>query len=296
MERVLVTGASGPIGAALVPSLEARGARVVRLVRGPAQDAGQLSWDPLRPLAPETVSGFDVVVHLAGKGIFTRWTAARKKEIFESREQGTSHLASALAQAQVRPRVFISASAVGYYGSRGDEIMTESSGAGQGFPADICRAWEGAVHPAEAAGIRTVRLRIGLVLSPHGGALAQMLLPFRLGLGGRLGSGKQWMSWVHVDDLVGAVHHVIGTESLQGAVNMVAPHPVTNAEFTRTLAAVLHRPALLPVPAFAARLAFGEMAQELLLTGQRAVPAKLEAGGYEFRFALLRAALADLLE
>jgi uncharacterized protein (TIGR01777 family) len=246
-------------------------------------------------VAPATVSGFDTVIHLAGENIFSRWTPARKKSILESRELGTAHLASALSQAGVRPRDFICASAVGFYGSRGDEILTEDSPGGKGFAAEICRAWEDASHLAERTGIRTINLRIGLVLSPRGGALEKMLLPFKFGLGGRLGSGKQWLSWIHIDDIVGAIHHVIHHRSIAGPVNMTAPNPVTNADFTRTLAAVLHRPAFLPVPAIGARLAFGEMAEELLLTGQRVVPAKLQSSGYTFRFPDLRGALEDLV-
>jgi uncharacterized protein (TIGR01777 family) len=295
LDRVLVSGVSGPIGAALLPYLESQGARIVRLVRGPARGADQVSWDPLQPLAPAAVSGFEAVIHLAGESVFGRWTAARKKSIFESREQGTSHLAAALVQAQTRPRVFICASAVGFYGNRGDEILTEESASGEGFPAEICRAWEGASQIAARAGMRTANLRIGLVLSPRGGPLAQMLPLFKLGLGGRLGAGTQWSSWIHVDDIVGAIHHAIHTEFLAGPLNMVAPNPVTNREFAKTLASVLRRPALLPVPAFAARLAFGEMANDLLLSGQRVLPTKLQQSGYAFRFPDLRAALEDLL-
>lgn len=295
MERVLVTGVSGPIGAALLPYLESRGARVIRLVRGPARGPDQVQWDPAQPLSPATVSGCEAVIHLAGESIFGRWTAAKKKAILESRGQGTCNLATAMAMAGTKPQVFLCASAVGFYGNRGDEVVTEDSPAGDGFPAEVCRLWEGASRIAADAGIRTVNMRIGLVLSPKGGALGMMLPAFRLGLGGRLGSGRQWSSWIHVDDIVGAVHHIIQNQSLSGAVNFVAPGAVTNREFTATLAAVLHRPALLPVPAFAARLALGEMAEELLLSGQRVLPARLLAGGYSFRFAELRPALEDLL-
>jgi len=295
VERVLVTGASGPIGAALLPYLESQGGRVVRLVRGPAKGPDQVPWDPLRPLAPAIVSGCDVVIHLAGESVLGRWTRDKKKAILESRVQGTSNLARTLAQAEGRPRAFICASAVGYYGNGGDTVLTEESPSGHDFPSEVCRAWEGASRIAADAGIRTVNLRIGLVLSPKGGALGMMLTPFRLGLGGRLGSGRQWSSWIHVDDIVAAVHHLIQTESVAGPVNFVAPTPVTNREFTQTLAAVLRRPAFLPVPAFAARLAFGEMADPLLLSGQRVLPAKLQASGYSFRFPELRPALEDLL-
>ena len=295
MERVLVTGVSGPIGRALLPYLESQGARVVRLVRGAAVGLDQVQWDPSKPVAPTVVSGCDAVIHLAGETIFGRWTPSKKKAILESRVQGTTNLARAMAQAEVRPRVFLCASAVGFYGNGGDRIMTEESPSGNDFPAEICRAWESASRIAADAGIRTVNLRIGMVLSPKGGALAMMLPAFKCGLGGRLGSGRQWSSWIHIDDIVAAVHHLIQTESLAGPVNFVAPTPVTNAEFTRTLAAVVRRPALLPVPAFAARLAFGEMGTQLLLSGQRALPAKLQASGYSFRFSELGPALEDLL-
>jgi len=295
VERVLVTGASGPIGAVLLPYLESQGGRVVRLVRGPAKGTDQVRWDPMQPLAPSVVSGCDVVVHLAGESVFGRWTREKKKAILESRVHGTSNLARAMAQSEVRPRVFICASAVGFYGNRGDEILTEECASGQDFPSEICRAWESASRIAADAGIRTLNLRIGLVLSPKGGALGMMLPAFNLGLGGRLGSGKQWSSWIHVDDIVAAVHHLIQTESLSGPVNFVAPNPVTNADFTKSLASVLRRPAFLPVPRFAARLAFGQMADQLLFSGQRVLPAKLQASGYAFRYPELRAALDDLL-
>jgi uncharacterized protein (TIGR01777 family) len=224
-----------------------------------------------------------------------RWTEAKKKGIRESRVQGTTHLAAALARTQMPPRVFICASAIGLYGNRGEELLTETSPAGQGFLPEVSREWEAASRVAADAGIRTVNLRIGLVLSPKGGALEKMLAPFKLGLGGRVGSGQQWWSWIHVDDIVGAVHHAVHTESLAGPVNLVAPNPVRNAEFTSALAAVLGRPAFLPVPAFAARLVFGEMAEELLLSSERVQPVRLQASGYSFRFAELRAALEDLL-
>lgn len=296
MERVLVTGASGPIGVALLPCLESQGASIVRLVRRPASSPDQTYWDPAQPLDPHVASGCDVVIHLAGESIFGRWTGSKKRAILESRILGTSNLARALADAKARPRVFLCASAVGFYGDGGGQILTEESPNGDDFPAEICRAWENASRIAAEAGIRTVNLRIGMVLSPQGGALQMMLPAFRFGLGGRLGSGRQWSSWIHVDDIVSAMQHVIQTEPLAGPVNFVAPAPVTNAEFTRTLAAVLHRPALLPVPAFAARVAFGEMADQLLLSGQRALPAKLQATGYSFRFPALRGALEDLLQ
>lgn len=295
MGRVLTTGASGLIGTALLPSLEQSGLEVVQLTRRPAKSAAQISWNPRAPLPPETVSGFDVVIHLAGETVVGRWTAEKKREIRDSRVTGTQHLATALAQTGAKPRAFLCASAVGFYGNRGDEVLTEPSAAGNGFAADLGRDWEAASRIAADAGIRTVNLRIGVVLTPRGGALGKMLTPFRLGLGGRIGSGRQWWSWIHIDDIVGAIHHVLRTESLSGPVNLVAPTPVKNGEFTRTLAGVLHRPALAPLPAFMARIALGEMATELMCSSQRVIPQKLQASGYSFRFNDLRTALDHLL-
>ena len=295
MDRALVSGVSGPIGTALLPYLQSQGAQIVRLVRGPAKGPDQISWDPLKPVAAATVSGFDTVIHLAGESVLGRWNEARKKSMRDSRVLATQNLAAALANARVRPRVFICASAIGFYGNRGDETLTEASAGGSGYAADLARDWEIASKGAADAGIRTVNLRIGLVLSARGGALDKMVTPVKLGLGGNLGSGQQWMSWIHVDDIVGAIHHALHTESMAGPVNLVAPNPVRNEEFTRALASVLRRPAFFQVPAFAARLAFGQMAEELLLGSERVQPVKLLATGYAFRFTDLRAALEDLL-
>jgi uncharacterized protein len=293
--RVLVSGASGPIGAALLPSLKARGYSVTRLVRGAATGPDQVTWNPTQPLSPDSVSGFDAVIHLAGESIVGRWSEARKRRILDSRTQGTRHLAEAVAKTARRPDVFISASAVGYYGNRGDEILREDSPSGEGFAAEICRQWEAAAQPAAAAGIRIVQMRLGVVMSADGGALKKMLLPFRLGLGGRLGDGRQWWSWVAVDDVVGAIQHVLDNDSLKGPVNTAAPKQVTNAEFTRTLAGVLNRPAIFPMPAFAVRLVFGQMGDELFLASQRVEPAKLTASGYQFKHPELRKALQEIL-
>ena len=296
MDRILVSGASGPIGTALLASFEPQGTQIVRLVRGHAQDAGQVSWDPLAPVAPAAVSGFDAVVHLAGESVVGRWTEGKKKAIRESRVLGTRNLATALAQCEAKPRVLVCASAVGFYGNRGDEVMREENPAGRGFLPEVCREWEDASRIAAEAGIRTVNLRIGLVLTAKGGALGNMLTPFKLGLGGRIGSGQQWWSWIHVDDIVGAIHHAIATESLSGPVNLVAPNPARNAEFTKVLGSVLGRPAFFPVPEFALRLAFGKMAAgELLLASQRVEPEKLRASGYTFHFRELRTALENLV-
>ncbi len=300
MDRILVSGVSGPIGTALLASFEAQGTQIVRLVRIRASNAGQVSWNPLAPLPPPSVSGFDAVVHLAGESIVGRWTEEKKQAIRESRVQGTRNLAAALAQSEAKPRVLVCASAVGFYGDRGDELLGEESPAAQGFLSEVCRQWEGATQTAAEAGIRTVNIRIGLVLSAKGGALGNMLKPFKLGLGGRIGSGRQWWSWIHVDDIVGGIQHAMRAESvvspMSGPVNLVAPNPVRNAEFTKVLASVLGRPAFFPVPEFALRLAFGKMAaEELLLASQRVEPGKLLASGYTFRFPDLRAALENLV-
>jgi uncharacterized protein len=293
--KVLVSGSSGLIGAALCPFLAASGYQVTRLVRG-ASSGEAISWDPAKPLAPELVSGFDAVVHLAGESIMGRWTTAKKAAIRNSRVAGTKNLAKALAEAPQRPQVFISASAIGYYGNRGEEILREDSPRGRGFLADVCREWEFATKAAAEAGIRTAQTRFGVVLSTAGGALARMLPPFRLGLGGDIGIGRQWWSWVDLHDAIGAIVHIVKTGSLRGAVNVVSPNPVTNAEFTKTLAAVLSRPAIFPMPGFVARLALGQMADELLLASQRVEPGKLAASGYVFQQPKLRNSLQAILK
>jgi uncharacterized protein len=296
VDRILVSGVSGPIGAALLPSIASSGAQIVRLVRGAAKNAEQISWDPLAPLSPAAVSGFDAAIHLAGETVVGRWTDAKKKAIRDSRVLGTRNLATSLSKSDAKPGVLVCASAVGFYGNRGDELLREESPSGRGFLPEVCREWEEASRIAANAGIRTVNIRIGLVLSPQGGALGSMLTPFKLGLGGRIGSGQQWWSWIHVDDIIGAIHHAIGTESLAGPVNLVAPNAVRNAEFTKVLASVLRRPAVLPVPEFALRLAFGrQAADEMLLASQRVQPGKLGSSGYNFRFRELRAAFENLL-
>jgi len=295
LASILVTGVSGPIGAALVPALKASGATLVRLVRGRATGGEQIRWDPSQPLSPETVSGFDAVIHLAGESIVGRWTADKKARIRDSRVIGTRNLAEALAKASKPPQVFVSGSAIGFYGNRGDEVLREESKSGNDFLAAVCREWEASAQPAAAVGIRTVSIRVGVVLSASGGALPKMLTPFRMGLGGKIGSGDQWWSWIAIDDIVGAIQHILGTETLKGPVNLASPSPVTNSEFTRTLGRTLHRPTLFPMPAFAARLAFGEMADELLLSSQKVEPAKLISSSYVFRHTSLQKALEDIL-
>lgn len=301
MSRLLVSGASGPIGTALLPTLESSGAHIVRLrrrnaARNTTNDQEHIPWDPAQPVSPDAVSGFDAVIHLAGESIVGRWTPAKKAKIRDSRVLGTHNLAKALAQAKEKPEVFLSSSAVGYYGNRSDELLREESSSGAGFLPEVCREWEAATRPAAEAGIRTVQIRTGVVLSPKGGALGKMLLPFKLGVGGRMGDGRQWMSWIDVDDMVGAIHHILKNDLLHGPVNLVAPKPVTNLEFTKTLASALSRPAIFPVPAFAARMAFGEMGEEVLLWSQRVEPAKLIMSGYPFRFRDLRKSLEHVLD
>lgn len=293
--KILVSGASGTIGTALVPALKSAGYSVTTLVRSAASGDQQIVWNPLEPIPPERVSGFDGVIHLAGETVVGRWTQAKKDRIRQSRVRGTQNLAQALANAAERPRVFICASAIGYYGDRGDEVLKEQSPPGEGFLPEVCRTWEAATQAAADAGIRTVSVRIGAVMSTTGGALPAMLTPFRLGLGGRMGSGRQWWSWIHVQDLVGAMLHILNTDSVRGPVNGVSPRPETNADFTKILAGVLKRPAIFPMPAFAARLVFGEMGEEVLLSSQRVEPAVLAAGGYPFKFPDLGKALQELL-
>jgi len=294
--KVLLSGSSGLIGSALLSSLRANGNEVKCLVRKPAAATGEVFWDFSSPLDPRPVSGFDAVIHLAGESIAARWSSARKRHILESRIVPTRFLVEAMNQSQPRPRVFICASAIGYYGDRGEELLPEESTSGQGFVGEVCRQWEAAAQGAAAAGIRSVQIRTGIVLSSKGGALAKMLPPFRIGLGGKVGSGRQWMSWVDLRDEVGAIQHLLNAESISGPVNLAAPSPVRNAEFTSALAGALHRPAIFPMPAFAARLAFGQMADELLLSSQRVEPSKLTASGYVFQHPALLPALESILQ
>ena len=291
--EVLMSGASGLLGPAIAKALEAEGAVVTRLVRGAATKPNQITWEAGKPL---TVSAsFDAVIHLAGESVVGRWTEAKKARIRDSRVLGTRTLAEAAARMEKKPRVMIAASAIGFYGDRGEEVLTENSASGTGFLAEVSREWEAASEAAERAGVRVAHIRTGIVLSKSGGALGQMLLPFRLGLGGRLGSGRQWMSWIHIDDEVEAVRFVLRKDSVSGPVNFTAPNPVTNAEFTTALGKALSRPAIFPVPAFALRLAFGQMADEALLASARVLPERLLGSGFDFRFRELGPALANLL-
>jgi hypothetical protein len=293
--KILVSGSTGLVGGTLVPFLTTGDHHVVRLVRGTSEQG--IRWDPDEgEIEGAKLEGFDAVVHLAGENIAGgRWTDARKKRIRDSRVKGTRLLAETLARLKKKPKALVCASAIGFYGDRGDRVLDESATAGEGFLSDVCVDWENAAEPAVAAGIRVIHLRFGVILAAAGGALAKMLLPFKLGFGGVLGSGDQYMSWVTVDDAVGMIHYAIENEALTGPVNAVSPSPVTNREYTHTVGKVLARPTLLPVPAFGVRLALGEMAEELLLASTRVVPAKLLRAGYPFRFAELESALRHIL-
>ena len=296
---IVFSGASGMLGSALRSVVLAAGAQVVQLVRRPPVSPAEIEWQPAaasQPLpAAERLEGVSAACHLSGANLDARrWTPAFRRELVASRVGSTRALAVALAGLRHPPRVLLAASAIGFYGNRGSEPLTEASAPGAGFMADLCQQWEAAAQPAVEAGIRVVHLRLGIVLGP-GGALARMLPVFRLGLGGPLGSGRQWMSWIALEDAVAAMRFALETETLTGPVNLTAPAPATNAEFTRALARALHRPAVLPAPAFALRLALGEMADEALLASARVLPAKLASASFVFRHPALDQALAVAL-
>lgn len=296
--KVLISGGSGLVGSALTQSLRADGHSVFHFIRpGGTPVAGDVRWDPSRATVDvAALEGFDAIVHLSGASISDgRWTEKRRKELRSSRVDSTRVLVDSLERLKQPPRVLVCASAIGYYGNRGDEFLTESSGYGNDFLAILCRAWEGEAARAAVQGIRTVMARFGVILATQGGALPRMLTPFKLGIGGRLGSGKQWMSWIALDDVVQILRTAITDEKMRGPVNVVAPQPVQNAEFTRVLASVLHRPAIFPAPAFALRIVLGQMADGLLLASQRVQPEKLLAGGYKFRHETLQPALQAIL-
>lgn len=295
--KVLISGASGLIGSGLTSRSRIEGNEVVRLVRHPPQAEGEVFWNPTSgSIDAIGMEGMDAVVHLAGENIAGgRWTEKRKQRFRESRVGGTELLCRALAQLAVPPRVLVCASAIGYYGHCGDRLLNEEDGAGEGFLAGLVRDWEGATEVLAEKRMRVVLARFGVVLSAEGGALAKSLLPFRLGLGGKIGDGRQYMSWIALEDVVGAVCHALKCEEMVGPMNVVGPEPVTNAEFTRVLGLVLKRPTLLPLPAWLARLALGEMADELLLASIRAKPARLVETGYEFAYPELEGALRHLL-
>jgi uncharacterized protein (TIGR01777 family) len=295
--KVLVSGSTGLVGRALMPFLSTGGHQPIGLVRSAASDPQTISWDPAAGrIDSDSLEGLDAVVHLAGENISGgRWSEARKQRIRDSRVRGTRLLAESLAALKTKPKTLVCASAIGFYGDRGDQVLDETADPGSGFLAEVCRDWEAAAEPARSAGIRVVHLRLGVVLAANGGALATMLLPFKLGAGGIIGDGRQYMSWIAIDDAVGAIHFALTNEGLEGPVNAVAPAPVTNREYTKTLGRVLSRPTILPIPPFAARIAFGEMADELLLSSTRVEPRALRHAGYAFRFAELEPALRHLL-
>ena len=295
--RVLLSGSHGLVGKALISRLNADKHEIFRLVRHAPSSESEIEWSPDRySIAIARLEGFDAVIHLAGESIAEgRWSEEKKKRIRESRVKGTKLLSDALANLSRPPKTLIAASAIGFYGDRGDEILNETSPPGEGFLPDVCAAWEQATQLAMEKGIRVVNTRFGIILSKEGGALAKMLPPFRMGVGGRIGSGKQWMSWIALNDVIEGLNYALTNESLRGPVNFVAPKPVTNAEFTKTLGRVLSRPTFFPVPAFAARLALGEMADALLLSSQRVEPTRLKDANYQFRFSGLREALSHLM-
>ena len=300
--KILISGSTGLVGSALVPALQSSGHEVLALVRssssGTQSRTGSVTWDPTSgQLSAANLEGIDAAVHLAGENIAARrWTPAQKAKIRESRVAGTRLLAETLAKLKEQPRTLVCASAIGFYGDRSDQRLNEDSPPGTGFLADTCREWEAAARPAVEQGIRVVHLRTGLVLASQGGALAKMLPPFRLGLAGIIGSGRQYMSWISLGDLVAVISYALSNETLRGPVNAVAPNPVTNYEFTKTLGRVLRRPTLFPMPAFAARLAFGEMADGLLLASTRIDPKRLLDCGFRFRFPELEAALVQAVQ
>jgi uncharacterized protein len=300
--KVIVTGSTGLVGRALVRSLLEDGHGVTRLVRGGSQEfrapgTAAVHWDPARgEIDAKELEGHDAAVHLAGEPIAEgRWDEAKKRRVLESRSQGTRLLSEALAGLAAKPAVLVSASATGFYGDRGDEVMREESASGTDFVSEVCREWEKGTLAASRAGIRVAHLRIGLVLSAEGGALPKMLTPFKLGVGGRLGSGRQYVSWITLEDLVRVIRRAIEDESLRGPVNAVSPAPVTNEQFTKAIGRALGRPTFMAVPAFAVRLAFGEAADELLLSSTRAEPARLKEAGFEFKHPEIGEAMRSVL-
>lgn len=295
-KNILISGAGGFVGTPLTKSLTDRGDTVVKLTRGPSGD-GSIHWDPVAgELDTAAVDGFDSVIHLAGESIAGVWTKKKKQAIVSSRREGTTLLANALAGAATRPESLISSSAIGIYGSRGDEVLTEDSGVGEGFLAELVKVWEASAQPARDAGIRVVNLRLGLVTAESGGMMGPMKPAFKLGVGGKLGDGKQWWSWVTLDDVVRAFVYAVDNPALSGPYNVAAPNPVTNAEFTKSLGHALHRPTFLPAPKFALKTFAGEMADEMLLASQRIDSAKIGAAGFEFSDAELDPALERLFD
>jgi uncharacterized protein (TIGR01777 family) len=294
--NILVSGSTGLIGSALITALAREGHRVVRLTRSEDTGDDNIRWDPSASMIDAArLEGINAVVHLAGESVQGRWTSAKKSRIRDSRVRGTRLLAETIARLPVPPRVMVSASATGYYGDRGNEFLREESAPGSNFLAGVCQEWEASTALAREVGMRVVCPRFGLVISTEGGALAATLPIFKLGGGGKIGRGKQYWPWVAIDDVVGAILHALMTDSIEGPVNVAAPDPPTNAEYTKTLGRVLNRPTVLPLPATAARIALGQLADELLLASQRVEPAKLKESGYTFRYPELERALRHLL-
>lgn len=295
--NIAITGSTGLVGNALVHALGSDGHSVQRIVRRRTKNGDrEIFWDPAAgTIEADKFNNVDAVVHLAGASVAKRWSPSVKQEILDSRVQGTGLLCQTLAGLTSKPSTLVSASASGYYGDRGEELLDESSPPGQSFLADVCQQWEAATHPARDADIRVVNLRIGLVLSGEGGALARMLMPFKMGAGGPVGSGRQYLSWITLDDLVRVIQFALHAAALAGPVNAVTPNPVTNHEFTKTLGRVLHRPTVLPMPAFAARMAFGEMADSLLLASAKISPAALTAAQFDFTNPQIEPALRHVL-
>lgn len=298
--RILITGASGLIGKALQRSFAEKGYEMLLAGRGEPKNANQIQWsveDGFREEDLPRIEGLDAVVHLAGEGIAgLRWTDEKKKAIRDSRVNGTRNLVNTLADLKRKPKVLVAGSAMGFYGDRGDDILTETSRPGDTFLSDVCKDWETESRRAEDSGIRTVLLRTSIVLSKDGGALATMLTPFKLGVGGVVGSGKQWMSWISLDDVIEIINYAIENENLRGAVNVASPNPVTNEEFTKTLGEVLYRPTFLPLPEFAVNLVFGEMGDALLIDSTRVEPKRLQEAGYKFKFTDLKSALENAVK
>lgn len=296
--RILITGASGFIGSALQRSLREKGHDLLLASRSEPRDESWVQWNVKDGFAkPEKLVGIDAVIHLAGESISgLRWTDDKKKAIRDSRVLGTRNVVDTISELERRPSVLIAASAVGFYGDRGDEVLTETSKSGKTFLAEVCREWEAESRRAEDSGVRTVLLRTGLVMSKDGGALGTMLLPFKMGLGGVIGDGKQWMSWVSLDDHINVINIALENDSVRGAVNSVSPNPVTNEEFTKTMGEVLYRPTFIPLPEFAVHLMLGEMGEELLLNSERVIPKRLTDLGFKFKFADLKKAIENAVK